>query len=78
MRRNLIRAYNDAKLAAGQTAWPTPRVLTIGTYLGILYRNLRRADPSLPVLIGAEAEYTLFRSTCTERAQVCSSSRSTT
>ena len=63
LRRNLIRAYNDAKLAAGRTAWPTPRVLTIGTYLSLRYRSLRRANPELPALIGAEAEYTLFRST---------------
>jgi probable DNA repair protein len=63
LRRNLIRAYNDTKLATGQTAWATPRVLTIGTYLGILHRELRRADPRLPLLVGAEAEYALFRST---------------
>ncbi len=63
LRRNLIRAYNEAKLAADLAAWPTPRVLTIGGYLGILYRNLRRGNPELPVLIGAEAEYALFRAT---------------
>ncbi len=63
LRRNLIRAYNEAQLAAGRTAWPTPRVLTIGTYLGILYRAQRRKDPDLPVLLSAEAEYALFRST---------------
>lgn len=68
LRRNLIRAYNEAKLAAGQTAWPTPRVLTIGTYLGSLYRSLRRANPDLPVLIGAEAEYALFRATAPANA----------
>ena len=42
LRRNLIRAYNDAKLAAGYRAWPTPRVLTIGAYLAVLYQALRR------------------------------------
>ncbi len=63
LRRNLIRGFNDAQLAAGRSAWPTPRVQTIGGYLGILYGALRRHDPDLPVLIGAEAEYALFRAT---------------
>lgn len=63
LRRNLIRAYNDGKLAAGQTAWPTPRVQTVGSYLGILYRQLRHSDSDMPVLISAEAEYALFRAT---------------
>jgi hypothetical protein len=63
LRRNLIRAYNDAQLAAGRFAWPTPRVLTLGTYLGGLYRELRSRDTELPALLGAEAEYALFRAT---------------
>lgn len=63
LRRNLIGAYNDAQLAKGRAAWPTPRVHTIEGYLGDLYRSLRRTDPGLPVLVGAEAEYAMFRAT---------------
>lgn len=63
LRRNLIRAYNEAQLAAGRTAWATPSVLTVGAYLAGLYRALRRHNPELPVLLGAEAEYALFRTT---------------
>ena len=63
LRRNLIRGYNDAKLGAGKTAWPTPRVQTLGNYLNILYRDRRSENPDLPLLLGAEAEYANFRAT---------------
>ena len=63
LRRNLIRAYNDAKLRAGKTAWSTPRVQTLGNYLNILYRARRSEDPDLPLLLSAEAEYANFRAT---------------
>lgn len=63
LRRNLIRAHNDAMQAAGRTAWRTARVQTIGSYLNLLYRSQRRSDPGLPILLGAEAEYALFRAT---------------
>lgn len=68
LRRNLIRAYNDAQLAAGRTVWPTPRVQTLNAYLGILYQSHRAAIPGLPLLLGAEPEYQLFRATAPEGA----------
>ncbi len=69
LRRNLIRAFNDAQLAAGRTVWPTPRVQTLNGYLGILYQERRVDAPDLPLLLGSESEYQLFRSTAPEGAR---------
>lgn len=63
LRRNLIRAFNDAQQARGRQAWPTPRVQTIGGYLVLRHRALRQDDPTVPQLLGAEAEYEVFRAT---------------
>ena len=68
LRRNLVRAYNDAQIVAGRSVWPTPRVQTLNAYLGILYQAHRSATPGLPLLLGAEPEYQLFRATAPEGA----------
>ena len=69
LRRNLVRAFNDAQLAAGRTVWPTPRVQTMTGYLGSLYHDRRATAPDLPILLGVESEYQLFRSTAPEGAR---------
>jgi probable DNA repair protein len=63
LRRNVVRAFNDARVAAGERAWPTPRVQTLESYLAILHERRVEADRALPRLLSLEAEFQLFRAT---------------
>ncbi len=63
LRRNLVRAYDAAQLAAGRGAWRTANVRNLDGYLRHSYAQMRQGEPGLPQLLGHEAEFLLFRQT---------------
>jgi RecB family exonuclease len=63
LRRELIRAFDQRQVEQGLAAWPTPRVLTLEAHLRADYLHRRGDDPSLPELLGPEAEFQLFHAT---------------
>ena len=63
LRRNLIRAFNDARVREGRRAWTTPRVQTLDAHLLQSYQRLASVRTDLPVVLSPEAEFQLFRAT---------------
>ena len=69
LRRNLSRAHDAYQLELGRSAWRTANVRSVDGYLRARYNRGRGRDPSLPQLLGQEAEFLAFQQTAPSGAE---------